>query len=96
MKKHISGNIGIDYIRSVFYPEYYTSRLPYNLANIATSIVTHKHDMILSTGPEGEGMIFFFPRVTTGPCMFVFTGGWVSQGSFTVTAKTYIDVDKKG
>jgi hypothetical protein len=73
MKKYVNGKIGLKFIRAVIYPEVYAARIPYNITNIGTSIVSHRQDIVLNTGPAGEGMIFFFPRVTTGPSMFVYT-----------------------
>jgi len=62
--------MGMKFIKTVFYPELYKARIPYSLNNSSTAVVTHMEEVDVSTGADGSGMLFFFPKVTTGPCIY--------------------------
>lgn len=53
VKKKQHGNISVKYIKAVFFPEFFKARIPYNLSNRQSAIVTQVDTMLLSTGPLG-------------------------------------------
>lgn len=58
------------FLKTVFYPELFKSRIPYSLNNASTALVTHIEEIDINSGGDGAGMIYFFPKVTNGPCIY--------------------------
>lgn len=92
LKKGVSGNISIKYLKAVFFPEFYVARIPYSISNKMTAIVRQMDTFTINTGYLGEGMLFFFPRTTMGPCIFTYlpypgVGAEFIRFSADVTAK---------
>jgi len=81
LKKYVGGTISIKFIKAVFYPEYFTARIPYNLTNVSTAIVSHVEQFVINSGPKGEGMLFYFPKTTNGPAVYTYLSGEPTGGS---------------
>lgn len=67
----MGGSIDIGYIKTVVFPEDNFFDIPQPLSTISFSRFSHKDETIISTG-NGSGMMLWFPRCTSGPCLFLY------------------------
>lgn len=99
MKNKYNRGVDLGYLKTILFPEYFKYDIPSPLTNLSYCKFDDKQDAIIATGGvnasagvtaiSGTGMLLWFPRVTSGPSLFVWTGAAGSGGAVPTSPGQY-------
>gem|GEM_PF-6383934 len=88
---NMKGKVDIGYIKTVIFPEDNFFDIPQPLSTMSFSRFSHKDEAIINTGPAGQGLLLWYPRTTSGPCLFYYaTPGTNSVTNITMPVPSTI------